>query len=85
MIDGENIERNSSEEIESQGVCVSIYIYIYIYWTHARIIEIIHIFINLVIYCSYVNLLCTIFSNMYRWNQCRWWDVRKCWQSHIWR
>ena len=26
--DGENVERNSSEEIESQGVCIYIYIYI---------------------------------------------------------
>ena len=42
--DGENVQRNSSEEIESQGM------YIYICWTHAHIIEIIHIFINLVIY-----------------------------------
>ena len=40
--DGENVERNSSEEIGSQGI--------YICWTHARIIQIIHIFINLVIY-----------------------------------
>ena len=34
--DGENVKRNLSEEIESPGV--------YIYWTHARIIEIIHIY-----------------------------------------
>ena len=44
--DGENDEINSSEEIESQGM----YIYRYICWTHEHIIEIIHIFINLVIY-----------------------------------
>ena len=34
--DGENVERNSSEEIESQGI--------YICWTHACIIEIIYIY-----------------------------------------
>ena len=45
--DGENVEKNSSEEIESPGI--------YICWTHAHIIEIIHIFINLVIY-----LICKI-------------------------
>ena len=40
---GENIERNSSEEIESQGIYI--YIYIYIFWTHARIIEILYIYL----------------------------------------
>ena len=56
--DGENIERNSSEEIESQGMYTHTHMHththththIYICWTHAHIIEIIHISITLVIY-----------------------------------
>ena len=44
--DGENVERNSSEEIESQGMYTHTHTHIYICWTH----EIIHIFISLVIY-----------------------------------
>ena len=40
--DGENVERNSSEEIESQGMYT--HTHTYICWTHARIIEIINVY-----------------------------------------
>ena len=38
--DGENDERNSSEEIESQGVCIYIYIYMLNTCTYIKIIHI---------------------------------------------
>ena len=40
--DSENVERNSSEEIESQGI--------YIYIEHMHVLLKLYIFINLVIY-----------------------------------
>ena len=73
--DGENIERNSSEEIEWQGmcVCVCIYIYIYIYIDieHLHVLLKLYIYLLILLFIEYVKLLCTIYSNMYRWNQCR--------------
>ena len=73
--DGENVERNSSEEIESQDIYMlntSTY-----YWNFTYLL--------IWLFIEYVNLLCTINSNMYKWNEYRWWDVEKCWHSHIWR
>ena len=44
--DGENVERNSSEEIESQGVCVCVCVCV----EHMHVLLKLYIFINLVIY-----------------------------------
>ena len=60
--DGENVERNSSEDIESPGV----YIYIYIRWTHVLLklyifinfsISFKHYFFNLIIYWIFKIIL----------------------------
>ena len=57
--DGENVERNSSEEIESPGI------YIYIYIEHMQVL-LNYTYLLIQLFIEYVNLLCTINLNMYR-------------------
>ena len=60
--DGENIERNSSEEIESQGTHTHTHTYI----EHMHVLLKLYIYLLIQLFIEYVNLLCTIYSNMYR-------------------
>ena len=55
---GENVEINSSEEIESQGTCI--------YVEHMHVLLKLYIYLLVQLFIEYVNLLYTINSNMYK-------------------